>query len=268
MVNKMDKTIMEELFGSFGLSPEEQEVYLALLKQPQATPLALSRATSINRTTLYRVLEALSEKGLIEEIMDYKSKSYRAAPPEQLNLLLSKKESEVESLREQLPKLIATLREVSPPPSSPTRVLYFKGISGLRQLLYNTLRAKDEVVGYGYGSWNDGVGRRFAEKIRREYVEKNIASREILNAIDALGSYTSISGYFNGVYHHRKIQSKILTITHDTYIYNDVFAFYHITGGQLFGVEIHNEAIATTQKQIFEILWKQASPASKYLEVV
>lgn len=247
-----------ELLASFGLSSQEQEVYVALLKQTPATPLVLARATGINRTTLYRLLEALSEKGLIEEVVNYKSKSYRAAPPKQLDLLIMKKEAEVENLREELPKLVSTLNQVSPPPSSPTRVLYFKGIQGLRQLLYNTLRAKDEVIGYGYGSWNDGVGKRFAEKLRQEYVDLHIKARELLNVVDPTGSFSSVSGYVNGVYRSRTISPNKLRITHDTYIYNGVFAFYHAIGGQLFGVEIHNEAIAATQKQIFEILWKLA----------
>lgn len=259
MVNITDKSTIEELLGSFGLLSHEQEVYLALLKQTQATPLSLTRATGINRTTLYRVLEELSEKGLVEEIMDYKSKSYRAVPPEQLNLLITKKEAEVENLRERLPKLIATLNKVSPPSSSPTRVLYFKGISGLRQLLYNTLKATGEVVGYGYGSWNDGVGKRFAEKLRQEYMDRNITSRELLNTPPST-SITSIPGYFNRIYTSRTIKSLLLHITHDTYIHNDVFAFYHNIDGHLFGVEIHNEAIAATQKSIFEILWKIAKP--------
>lgn len=257
----MDKLTTEEILTSFGLSSGEQEVYLTLLTQPQATPLLLSRATGLNRTTLYRVLEVLSQKGLVEEIMDYKSKSYRAAPPKQLELIITKKEAEAENLREQLPKITALLNQASPPPASPTRVLYFKGVQGLRQLLYNTLQAKDEVVGYGYGSWNDGVGRRFAEKIRKEYVERHINARELLNAIDQTGSFTSVSGYVNGVYRNRTINPNILRITHDTYIYNHIFSFYHVVNNELFGVEIHNEAIAQTQKQIFEILWKQATPA-------
>ncbi len=258
MVNKTDKIQTGEILGKFELSPDEQEVYLSLLGQGHATPLALSRATGINRTTLYRVLDTLSEKGLVEEVMDYKSKSYRAAPPEQLNLLIAKKEAEADNLREQLPKLVAALNQVAPPPASPTRVLYFKGVGGLRQLLYNTLQAKDEVVGYGYGSWNDGVGKHFAEKIRQEYVDRHIKARELLNTVDPVGSYTSVIGYFNGVYRHRAINPQKLRITHDTYIYGGVFSFYHAVNNELFGVQIHNIKIAQTQKQIFEFLWKEA----------
>lgn len=258
MVNNMTKTKPRFSLTAFGLSEIEEDTYLSLLRQGELTPLELSRETGINRTTLYRLLEALSQKGLVEEVMDYKSRKFRAAPPEQLNLLIAQKEAEVEHLKQQLPKLTEELTLTTPPPSSPTRVLYFKGKQGLRQLLYNTLQAKDEVVGYGYGSWNDGVGRQFAEKLRQEYVERGIKAREILNEVDEKGSYTSVPAYFKGIYHHHQISPKILPINHDTYIYNDVFAFYHTIGGQLFGVEIHNEAISRTQKRLFEILWKIA----------
>lgn len=262
MVNKIDNHEIEMILGSFGLSTDEQNIYLTLLQQARATPLTLSRATAINRSTLYRILEALSDKGLVEEVMDYKSKSYRAAPPERLNLLLSKKIAETETLREQIPKLSEALKQAIPLPANPTSVLYFKGVQGLRQLLYNTLDAKSEVIGYGYGNWNDGVGKRFAEKLRQEYVDRNIKARELLNMVDISGSFTSVAEYVNGVYHNRSISPKKLLITHDTYIYNDVFAFYHTTNGVLFGVEIHNIEIVKTQKAIFEILWKLAKPLS------
>jgi len=62
------------------------------------------------------------------------------------------------------------------------------------------------------------------------------------------------------VYANRTIPAKILTITHDTYIYNDIYAVYHMFENELFGVEIRNSAIARTQRQIFEILWRIAKP--------
>jgi len=257
MVNKID--IVQQLI-SFGLDRRESETYLVLLQKGNLTPLVLSRETGINRTTLYRVLDKLVALGLIKEVLDYKSSSFAANPPDSLKILYAQKEIELKDTQERLDGLVKDLSALPKDTGGPTKVLYYQEVSGLRQLLWNTLQAKDEVVGFGYGDWNKGVGRKFAEKIRVEYVEQKVHGKELLNEgqLDKELSFTNNKEYLSKYYEHRIIPRKTLSINHDTYIYNDVFAFYHIFRGELFGVEIHNAGIARTQKQIFNILWKQA----------
>lgn len=262
MVNKMK--IIEQLVP-FGLTQQEAEVYVALYKQGVRTPLWVAQVTGLNRTTSYRVLGDLTKKGFVKQALDYKSTSFVANPVESFRFLLSQKETEVQKLKQHLAPLenmIGQLPEI--PDTGSTKVFYFKGVSGLRQLLWHTLEAKDDVVGFGYADWNAGIGKRFAEKIRAEYVERNLHAKELLNddQVDEEYSYTDIKDYPHAHYEHRAISKKSFVIHHDTYIYNDVFAFYHIYRGELFGVEIHNAEIATTQRQIFDLLWKQAKKAS------
>jgi len=126
----------------------------------------------------------------------------------------------------------------------------------LQQLLWNTLQAKNEVVGYGYASWNEGVGKNFAEKLRQEYVDRGLQSKEILNKF--ANTFTENKLYLARTYQQRILPKSDVEINHDTYIYNDVFAFYHFFKDELFGVEIHNSEIAKTQRQIFYLLWKTA----------
>lgn len=257
MVNKSD---LVETLVSLGLGEKEAAAYLTLLRQGELTPLELSRETKINRTTLYRVLEELEERGLVKKALGYKTTSYQASPPEAIRAMLSQREAELGELQEAVGPLITQLTQLQEEQVSPTKVFYYHGRQGLRQLLWNTLSAKDEVVGLGYADWNAGVGRRFAEKIRAEYVSRGLRGRELLNEgfIDKKFSFTDNREYVKKYYEHRVIPKKTMVINYDTYIYNDVFAFYHIFQGELFGVEIHNAEIARTEKQIFEILWKMA----------
>lgn len=260
MVNKIHNNDTLLSLASFGLSKTEQEVYIHLLQRGRLTPLVLSRELDINRTTLYRILDSLSQKGLVSETLEHKSRRYEANNPSNLSLIVTQKQVELDTIKSELPTITQRLSHITAASDPSTRVLYFKGRSGLRQLLYNTLQAATEVVGYGYGNWNNGVGKQFAEKVRREYVDRHIRSREILNHSDRTGWYTNVPGYFNNIYTHRAISKTILPITHDTYIYNDVFSFYHMVRGELFGVEIRNASIADTQRHIFDILWRLSKP--------
>lgn len=254
MMNKMD---IKQKLNLLGLSDKQAEIYLLLLKQGTTSLLELSRRSTINRTTIYRIVEDLKKLNLVEEVVDDRGAKVKAVKPENLQLLLTQKETELSLLKNHLPDLISDLSAIKDQPSSSTQVVYFRGQNGLKQLLWNILKAKDESVGYGYGDWNQSIGREFAEKLRQERVNRKIYDREIQNTDQAgsMSEWTSVKDY-DQVYQARFIPKSVIDIKHDTYIYNDVFAFFSYYQGELFGIEIHNAEIAKTQKQIFEVLWK------------
>lgn len=254
MMNKMD---IKQKLNLLGLSDKQAEIYLLLLKQGITSLLELSRRSTINRTTIYRIVEDLKKLNLVEEVVDDRGAKVKAVKPENLQLLLTQKETELDQLKNNLPDLISDLSVIKDQPSASTQVVYFRGQNGLKQLLWNILKAKGESVGYGYADWNQSVGWEFAEKLRQERVNRKIYDREIQNTDQAgpIDSWTKVKDY-NQVYQARYIPKSVIDIKHDTYIYNDVFTFFNFYQDELFGIEIHNKEIAKTQKQIFEVLWK------------
>ncbi|KKS78647.1 MAG: hypothetical protein UV54_C0056G0003 [Candidatus Beckwithbacteria bacterium GW2011_GWA2_43_10] len=254
MMNNMD---IKQKLKLLGLNDKQAEIYLLLLKQGITSLLELSRQTDINRTTIYRIIEDLKKLSLVEEIIADRGAKVKAVKPENLQLLLTQKETELDELRNHLPDLISDLSAIKDKPSSSTQVVYFRGQNGLRQLLWNVLKAKDEHVGYGYAEWNTSLGQEFAEKLRQEMVNRKIYSREIQNTnqFKPMSTWTKVKDY-DQFYQGRYLPKSLVEINHDTYIYNDVFAFYYFIQDELFGIEIHNAEIAKTQKQIFEVLWK------------
>ncbi|PIV37519.1 hypothetical protein COS31_04255 [Candidatus Roizmanbacteria bacterium CG02_land_8_20_14_3_00_36_15] len=252
----MNKSDLSKSLEAFGLNQKETATYLFMLQKGIITPLELSRLTHVNRTTLYRLLEKLKEIGLVEEITEDKSTSFKAVGPERLQMIMTRKEAELSKLKESLPRIVNQLKTTEDSCLPSTKVVYYRGKSGLQQLLWNTLQAKNEVVGYGYASWNEGVGKNFAEKLRQEYVDRGLQSKEILNKF--ANTFTENKLYLARTYQQRILPKSDVEINHDTYIYNDVFAFYHFFKDELFGVEIHNSEIAKTQRQIFYLLWKTA----------
>jgi len=254
MMNKLD---LKQKLNLLGLTDNQAEIYLLLLKQGLTSLLELSRRTTINRTTIYRIVEDLKQLNLVEEVLDDRGAKVKAVQPENLQLLLTQKETELTGLKNNLSDLINDLSAIKDQPSPSTQVVYFRGQSGLKQLLWNILKTKGESVGYGYADWNQSVGKEFAEKLRAERVKRQIFDREIQNTDQAgpMSEWTKIKDY-GQVYQARFLPRKIIDIKHDTYIYNDVFAFFNFIGDELFGIEIHNQEIAKTQKQIFEVLWK------------
>jgi len=251
----MINTSLLKIIKQIGLTEKHSVVYATLLANQSATPLVLARETRINRSSLYRYLEELRSKGLVNLVMGDKSSRYKANP-EGLNQYLVSEESRIESLKRTIPSLVAELSKQEVAGGS--EVKYFQGTQGLKQMLWNVVSSGKEYVGLGYLDWNTSVGKSFAEKLRAKNMETGARSREILNHLDDTFEYTGLGETYAKVFEHRAIDPKILEIKHDTYIYGDVFAYYYHYQREYFGVEIHNKEIARTERQMFEILWRTA----------
>ena len=224
-------------------------------KEP-LTLLELSRATNISRTTLYRITENLITRGLLQKVVDYKTTRLKAAHPSILKRIVQDKLLHLKQIKNSLPNIINSLNALEHPSSiKATKILYYRGKRWLKQILWNTLKAKQDIVGYGYLNWNISVGKKFAENVRQEIVNRKIQTKELQNEnFMQLHTFTQVHNYAD-FYKRKIIRQNIIDIKHDTYIYNDVIAFYYALKGEIFGFEIYNTEIAKTQRQIFYALW-------------
>ena len=244
---------------SLGMSGKHAVIFEQLVEGSAETPLSLSRKTKLNRSSIYRYLEELVNNGLVEEVLRGKTKTYQACNPESLSLVVAKQEAKLLTLKEEVPAVVAQLRDKHVEKIVETQIKHFRGKEGLQQMLWNVVSSGKEFVGFGYEDWNTSVGKRFAEKLRLKMMMNEIRSREILNKVDDDYSYTGLGTRYTQVYEHRAIAQEVLRVRYDTYIYGDVFAYYYHIQGEMFGVEIHNREIAQTERAMFEILWKMAA---------
>ena len=97
----MPDKIIFNFLTALGLTSDESRIYVFLLQNGPASELDLSRKTKIARTTVYRVLENLMEKGLLQK--------NQSPGSELLEKLVKNKETEVANLRAQLPSILKLL---------------------------------------------------------------------------------------------------------------------------------------------------------------
>ena len=108
------------------------------------------------------------------------------------------------------------------------------------------------------------VDRKFIIKWRDEWLRKNMVLRDIysdtyLEVRDQFYEKRSLL-YDPKIFISRYVPSKILNITCQMDMYDDVLAIYNWHESEIFGVEIYNEHVANLHKQLFEIVWKMATP--------
>ena len=215
------------LLGPFGLTQEEARIYLELLEKRMATALGLSRSLHIGRTKVYRILDKLIEKELVIQQLDSGGFKFVASEPKQLELLLTKKEAELMSLKKTLPQVVGMLQTKVDSGKSGSKILYYRGQEGLSQVNWNMLR-------------------------------KKIMVRTLTNRTHQK-PYTKVVEMVKNWWQLRHIPKSVLEIRADVFIYNNVYAVCNfLDGGDVFCFEIYNENVAQMQREIFEELWKKA----------
>lgn len=247
------------LVKPYGLSSEEGIIYLFLLEHGFSTALVMSKKLHMGRTKVYRLLDRLKEKQLVEYAVDERGMKFGATSPEKFRQLVVEKEHQAQSLRQSLPALMQHLQGLSVTNRSESKVLYYEGIEGLKQVSYNITRTRGVLRVLEMEHMSDFIDEESAEEIRRELVENKILTRDLTNKKSFPG-FTEVAELVAKNSQYRYIDPQRLQINFEVLIYNDVYATYTYKDEQIFCVEIYNEQLAEMQKQLFDFIWGQAQP--------
>ncbi len=265
---------LDEFLKDLGFSSEERGIFIALTQLGTTTILELSRHTNISRTQIYRLVEELQKKGLVEEIIDEYRTLVKAINIDQLEFLVTEQQKKAEHLKKIFPQVQELILANVGQNQADTRIQFYRGERGIKQMGWNLLRAKNEILGYTYRKYQDIVGPDFYEQLFTELALKKIQFRDIYsdqyvqsvgNMHEQIKKQYQLPPLFHSLNHSRYIPSNKLDIEYQTDIYNDVVAYYNWYEGEIFGVEIYNAKIARFHRQVFELIWQQSWSEEKLL---
>lgn len=257
----MNQTTLLQYLEALDLSPTEAKIYLILNSKGPLTTLELARHTNIPRTSIYRFVQDLRQKGLAEKIIDQHRTKTQASHPDKLEFLIKQKQSQLEFLSGKFPSVIAALQQSQNNQDPTTKVAFYRGVNGIKQMAWNVLKAKTEVVGYTYRNLEEITGKKFMDSFREEFVSRDIKMRDLYSQayLDSLATNQQDNESYNPEHFQGNyIPPEKLNIEIQADIYNDVFAIYNWHEGEVFGVEIYNQKVADFQRQIFEAFWNMA----------
>jgi sugar-specific transcriptional regulator TrmB len=257
-----DKAAVRTYFAKLGLDQEVADIYLALYAQGPQTISELSRSSGVERTRIYRLIDTLLSSNLIEVESHYKRGVIKAAPIANLNILISQREQELRSLQDELGLIEQVLSRNSI--SSPsTRVQFYKGPEGVKQMYWNETKAKTEVISLLHQNMQIKTNSRFFERWVAKCNEQNLSFKGIVSD-QFLASqkqwYDSHSNEKLAHWEQRHISKDVFDIQHGMIVYDNVVAYFNWKDHEIFGVEIYNEEIAGSQRQLFALLWDKATP--------
>lgn len=237
--------MMEEIskgLERIGLTSNEAQVYLTLLKNGSSKVGKISKISQINRTTTYDVLKRLLDKGLIGYVVKGKVKYFEVSNPNQLKDFIDEKKFEVI-------KLLPSLEKIYKTPEEKHNVTLYYGYRGVKSVFEDFLRnTKVHYLMDSEGKFSERMPY-FAKHFVRQLEKKKIKIKHLVReGRDVYKSKTTEIRYVR-----KKIVSEAVFD-----IYNDKVAIIIWTDPPE-SVVIQNKAIADSLKEYFDIIWKNSS---------
>jgi sugar-specific transcriptional regulator TrmB len=229
-----------------GLTKNQAEVYLGVLKNPGQSGGELAKRLSIDRSFAYNILNALIDKGLISHIVKEKARLFYPADPNNFF-------RDIEEKRSKISKIVKELKTIKEKPKIENSVSVYEGKAGLKTYILEMLNAKSfltlggggklkilEVLEYDYPHYF----KKFREK---KISGKLITSPQNKKVMDDM--YKKMGGEIR-TFNDLKSDFSFT-------IFKNKLAIYSAEE-KPFVVMIESENISQALRSYFEKLWKTA----------
>lgn len=255
---------------ALGLTNEQAQIYVLLVQQGELRINEIVKHTGIARSSVYENLKKLSDWELAEEIVEDGYKRIRPYPIAALKRSFSEQILDLKEKAEGLDLLEQALeKQIGQTKTGVSKIRYYQGRSGARQIFWNTLKAKNML--YVYSEWGRGryLGINFYKKFVEESYARNIKEKVITNPTSQ--TLHSIRDHANTPVSRTKLSTirtipvEQIKLKGDSLMYDNTFAQVYLKDGEIHGFEIENSDFVKFQRQLFEQQWQNATPVAQYL---
>jgi sugar-specific transcriptional regulator TrmB len=245
---------MHKLLEKVGLTPSESKVYLAVLKQPNATISELISTSKVSRSKIYEAIERLKTKGLLSITTKNNTKQIQALSPKRLLELVDSQEQELLTIKQELESCLPTLLAQQEEHKEEV-VVYegFKGMIAFFEDMKKELDADTEIKGVAFDRTgvNQSIKRMFHE-LQKERASQGAPTKILCNDPNQLPNKQN-SYVYKEVYEFRVTQGPLPT---GVQIYKDKVALFTWQQPKIILITSHENA--TYYKEFFDSLWEQA----------
>jgi sugar-specific transcriptional regulator TrmB len=249
----MEKALIRAL-SQLGCNEKHVRFYQANLELGSASLMEIAKKARLQRSTAYLIATELLTMGLVNENHKTYKKLFVAAEPDTILQKLEAIHRQVGrsslALKEVMPELRAAHKTTSTRP----RVRTFEGRNDLPAIWKDILAEQQEILLWSNQESEEQVfGQTMHDLFIRERIDREIPIR-VLSVHNASGEVLQATDSTN--MRRTKLLPKDVSFTSETYIYGNKVAVLDI-GKEIFGVITENEQIASSQRAIFELMWRQ-----------
>lgn len=246
----------EEYLTTLGLSNKQVKIYLDLASHPESTIVSLNKRLSIPRSSLYLEAERLLDKGFVISKHVGKSTYYKVTDPKILQLTLEEESTKLDYLTGNLKDFADNILKLNTASEPKKMINIYKGQAGIKQLLWNIITSDAKlVIGYTPGQLEHVTDREFAEKWRAEFRARGKHNQIIFNQPKPR-NWSGVPKFLEENVEAKTLDENKIKFDRLTLIYGDVFTVCSLkTDSDQYGIEVRDELLINSYKQIFTFLW-------------
>lgn len=248
-----------ETLINLGLSKEEAVIYELLLTLGTSRASRLVPKSAMKRGLVYKILDTLVEKNLVEKITDDTVQKYRALHPQSLETTLKYEMERVQKVSKSFDANIGILTSLFNLATGKPNIQFFEGEKGFQQILEDSLRSKETIL-----QWSDAdLISSFYKKMNDEYVARRI-KKGIPKKVLAVASASQKTKIVHTVKNNTLTEFRFLpdgTAPLKTVImvYENKVSMVTIADESMIAVQIDDKSIATTMKVLFNAFWEKSA---------
>jgi HTH-type transcriptional regulator, sugar sensing transcriptional regulator len=241
----MDLTILEDL----GLTQAEIKVYLTLLELGTSTAGNVLEKSKVQSSVMHRALNSLTEKGLINYILEGKRRIYQATQPENFHNFIEEKKRRFDLILPELKKKQTFAKRKD-------KATVFRGKRGINEvynIMINTGGKEYNTFGGGTEVTFDVMGKHWWENLHLKRIEKKINSRQVFDETIRSFGIKLNKGKLTKI---KFLPSEFNQLTETVIVGNKVALVVFTENPYAFLIE--DKVVADGYRKHFEVLWKLA----------
>ena len=242
---------IETALEAWGLTPKEIKVYLALLELGEATTFRIAELTRINRVTLYDLLGALAEKGIVGVTIKEKVKYFYPAKPQVLSEILKEKQQSIQRI---LPLLVRRMGTIGKRP----KIEFYEGSKGIDAIHQDVLSTAKSIQAYGSYAITSKTAKYQSLDFRKRRIMLKIPIIAVTDTSAAEIEMLKEKNYkrFTRIY----LDQALAQMPTWTYIYENKIATLLFEREQFFGFIIESPSFVAKEQFLFSKLLQHAKP--------
>lgn len=261
----MTRNILEKTLKNLGISGNELKVLTFLLEEGgslKATEIA--RKVQINRTTLYGILNDLTQRGFVSSTGDTGVARFQSIEPRALVSMLERAKDALDKSKEDVQVIIPALESARKSNQHHyPRVQFFEGVEGIKQVYEDSIIQNQEKKMVGFINYETAIqtlGEEWAHYFIQKRKKNDVFAETIATQTNVGREYKSKDkNQLRSIkFLPREYQFDIEIIT-----YNDKTAFMSFDKENPVAVLIQDKKIAETFKNLFRYVNNSLSTEEK-----
>lgn len=231
---------INNILQSLGLNEKEAKVYIALLRLNESSATKIAKKAKIGRTLTYQILDKLIDKGLVNYFVKNDVKFFSPADPDKFLYDLKQKE---EALKNILPQMRKMLKQKE----QPTEAKIYKGKNGLRTILKEILRNKENYIVFGEeGNFQEVLpifSKQFLKRCKEKDIHERVIARKGTNILK--GELTSVK------YVPKDVISPATTVVFKDKVVDLIWKEPY------YAIVVKNKDKADSYRSYFDLIWSK-----------